>query len=155
MVNFFFLLCCYFEPCCTYLNLSIFLTARFKRCYEPCGAIQTSQHVSNGVWNVLYIQLQGWTSLCRFEPREQAFFNWFLVVGINFSRGKSNMFFLKKIPRSPEGPAGQVINSFQGNWILHESISGKCQFMGPKYAPYYHPRIALLSDCFSGYNDRL
>ena len=76
--QFLFFLCCYFEPCCTYLNLSIFLAARFKRCYEPRGAVQTSQHVSNGVWNVLYIQLQGWTSLCSFEPREQTFFKWFL-----------------------------------------------------------------------------
>ena len=31
------------------------------------------------------------------------------------------------------------VNSFQGNWILQESISGKCQFIGPKYTPYYQP----------------
>ena len=34
-------------------------------------------------------------------------------------------------------------NSFRGNWILHDWISGKCQFKGPKYAHYCHPKICL------------
>ena len=40
-------------------------------------------------------------------------------------------------------PLQHLFNSFQGIWIRHDSISGKCQLIGPKYAPYYHPRNAL------------
>ena len=82
--RFVFFFVVYFEQSCTYLNLSIFSNARLNRWYEPCRVVQTAQHGSKGFRIVLYIQLQGWTSLCSFEPREQAFFNWFLVLEINF-----------------------------------------------------------------------
>ena len=41
-----------------------------------------------------------------------------------------------------------TINSFQGIWILHDSISGKCQLIGPKYALYRHPHTITVSGTF-------
>ena len=82
--RFVFFLCCYFEPRCPYLNLSIFLFARLNRWHEPRGAVRTAPNGSNSIWNVPYFQLQGWTSLYNFETREPAFFNGFLVVENNF-----------------------------------------------------------------------
>ena len=97
-----------FEPSCPYLNLSIFLFARLNRWHEPLGAVRTVLARFKSIWTVPYFQLQGWTSLYNFEPREPAFYNGFLVVESNFSRRKSNVFFFENFPRSPEGPEADV-----------------------------------------------
>ena len=74
--RFLFFLCCeFFEPSCTYLNLSIISIARLNHWHEPCGTVPTASTRFKSILTVLYFQLQGWTSLCNFEPREPAFFN--------------------------------------------------------------------------------
>ena len=102
--RFVFFFVVYFEQSCTYLNLSIFSIARLTRWHKSRRAIRTPLTRFKSIWTVLYFQLQGWTSLYNFVPREPAFYNGFLVVESNFSRGKSNVFFFENFSRSPEGP---------------------------------------------------
>ena len=101
------------------LNLVIFPIARLNRCHGPRGTVQEQS----------YFQLQGWTSLCNFEPREWDFFNGFLVVEINFSCWKSNMFFSKHFQQLPEVPApfwlsslilGVVVVLVVNYWLYEE-----------------------------------
>ena len=91
-------LCYFFKPPCPYFNLSIFLFARLNRWHEPRRAVQTAQHGSKA-FEPCYI------FNCKVEPLYRAsFYNGFLVIESNFSRGKSNVFFFENFPRLLKGP---------------------------------------------------
>ena len=89
---------------------------------------------------------------CKLFAHTQGNF-YFMIENLHVAQNKTKSVLISR--KTLKIVHNILVNSFRDIWILHDSISGKCQLLGVKYALCYHPQNALVTDYFSGYNEWL